>query len=326
MSEKTKHFTTAEVQAEILKTGRQHPVLVILDGKRTSRRFEIKKPEYSMGRDESCDMVLHDTNCSRVHAKLLYANFDRPDEAPRVLLSDQQSTNGCFVNGQKADTVELRTGDKLLVGRTLIGYFVWDDATLQAEDALLRSASTDGLTGLYNRGFFNNAIQKEFSRAERYKRPVSLALADLDRFKVFNEAHGQQAGDKVLHRIAELLASKARSNDLVCRYGGEEIAIILPETTLPGAVAQAKRLCALVRELQIAHGDTALKVTASFGVSEYEPWMTQADHLIKAADAALFKAKRDGRDCVRSNEGYSEENAPTDKIVVVEPVSAARGG
>lgn len=317
MSEKTTHFMAGELQAEILKSGRQHPVLVILDGKRTSRRFEVKKPEYSLGRDETCDMVLHDTNCSRVHAKLLHANFECAGEPPRVLLADQRSTNGCFVNGKKVDTVELRTGDKILVGKTLIGYFIWDDATLQAEDALLRSASTDGVTGLYNRGFFNNAIQKELSRAERYKRPASLVLVDVDRFKACNEEHGQAAGDKVLRRIAEVLSSHARSNDLVCRYGGDELAVILAETTLPGAVAQAKRMCGLIRELETPHEGTTLKVTASFGVSEYEPWMTTADHFIKAADAALYKAKRDGRDCVRSNEGYSEENAPTDRIAPV---------
>lgn len=311
---KTAVFAAEDVRAHVLGTGREHAVLVVLEGRRTSRRYEIKKPEYTVGRDDTCDLVLHDTNCSRVHAKFCFNNFDDCETRPKITLTDLQSTNGAFVNGNRVESAELKSGDKILVGKTLIGFFVWDDLTLKAEDSLLRSASTDGLTGLYNRGFFNHALTREFNRAVRYKRLLSLVLVDLDHFKQLNDAHGHTAGDRVLREIATLITNGSRGNDFVCRYGGEEIAILQPETALPGSMVHAQRLCTAIRALTIDHQGKQLHVSASFGIAEYEEWMRDPDHLLRAADSALYRAKREGRDCVFSHEGYTEEAAVTEPL------------
>ncbi|MBI4604489.1 MAG: GGDEF domain-containing protein [Planctomycetes bacterium] len=313
-SDKTILFHAEELRARGLGCGREHAVLIVLDERKTSRRYEIKKAECTAGRDETCDIVLQDSNCSRAHAKFVFANIDDATAPPRVAVHDLQSTNGTFVNGSSVGSAELKSGDKILVGRTLLGFFLWDDLTLKAEDALLRSASTDGLTGLYNRGFFNSALAKEFGRAARYKRPLSLILMDLDHFKALNDAHGHTAGDRALREVGALLLRESRAQDLPCRYGGEEVALLMPETGLPGAAAHAQRLRVAVRDLSVQAGEAALRFTASFGVAAFEDWMREPDHLLRAADMALYRAKREGRDRVATHEGYGEESAPTEPL------------
>lgn len=164
---------------------------------------------------------------------------------------------------------------------------------------LYAMAVTDGLTGLYVRRYFDLRLAEEFRAAERYRRLFSLMLFDIDHFKKFNDTYGHQTGDLVLKQFAILLQDNTRSADICCRYGGEEMAIILPETEGAEAAFLADKLCARVRENAFRDNEgNPLHVTTSIGVAGYHEVFTSPERMVAAADEALYEAKKGGRDRV----------------------------
>ncbi|MCK5681442.1 GGDEF domain-containing protein [bacterium] len=152
----------------------------------------------------------------------------------------------------------------------------------------------DSLTGLNNRRFFDEIMQKESERAERYNHPTSLIMLDLDYFKKVNDNFGHQTGDTVLKNLGKILLDEVRQSDTPCRYGGEEFAIILPETGLAEAQQIAERIRKAVARLAIVtHNNVHLKVTASLGIASTE--LNHTCDLLERADQALYCAKNRGR-------------------------------
>jgi diguanylate cyclase (GGDEF)-like protein len=163
---------------------------------------------------------------------------------------------------------------------------------------VVSQAATDSLTGLANRWSFDEELTLEWRRAERVGDSLALILLDLDNFKSVNDTHGHPAGDKVLRRVAETLATSIRQVDLAARYGGEEFAVIVPEADLEGAVALAERLRAAIESSRVElPGGERLVVTASFGVA-VKGDLPQAEELIAVADVALYESKRAGKNRV----------------------------
>jgi diguanylate cyclase (GGDEF)-like protein len=158
-------------------------------------------------------------------------------------------------------------------------------------------AITDGLTGLYNLRYFYEALEKEIQRSERYDRSVSLIILDIDDFKRYNDTYGHLAGDDLLVELARLMSKMTRRTDILARYGGEEFAIILPETETEGAVFAAERLLEKVRghRFLMQDGQTIGRITISLGVATYPDYVDSAKALVDAADKALLKAKRAGK-------------------------------
>lgn len=178
-------------------------------------------------------------------------------------------------------------------------------ANLKLRDALRMLALRDGLTGLYNRRYLEEALQRELSRATRSAKPFSLIMIDIDHFKRFNDKFGHDAGDFVLSTFARAIAGGIRSSDVACRYGGEELAIILPEAGAEGAAGRAEALRAAIRATVLSHrGQSLPGATASFGVASYPAHAANIEDLMKAADKALYLAKESGRDrvCVAGRE------------------------
>ena len=174
--------------------------------------------------------------------------------------------------------------------------------TLVDRTERLRVLSThDGLTSLYNRAYFDERLEQEVLRARRYKRPLSVVLADLDRFKDVNDHYGHIAGDAVLRRFAELLHDSVRRTDIVARYGGEEFAIILPETTVGGAMGKIAQLCAQMAEstIELPGGARRVRLTFSAGVAGMPGDGDRSETLITHADERLLQAKANGRVCVK---------------------------
>ena len=161
-----------------------------------------------------------------------------------------------------------------------------------------RLATIDPLTGILNRrSFFERAMQ-EFTRSRRYYTPLSLIMLDLDHFKKINDTFGHLIGDKALSEISRTCASQIRASDFVGRYGGEEFVVLLPETSLEGAMCIAQRLCDTIRDVTIESKQGLVSVTASVGVAELMEDYASLDALLEHADAALYRAKQAGRNRV----------------------------
>jgi diguanylate cyclase (GGDEF)-like protein len=160
-----------------------------------------------------------------------------------------------------------------------------------------RQAITDELTELANRRYFMETLETELRRAERFEEPLALVFADLDDFKRVNDRFGHHVGDEVLRAFADVVRKRVRAIDLAARLGGEEFAVLLLETDLNGAEALAESLRAAVAALEVRAGGVPVRVTASFGVAAY-PQTHSADELMTAADLALYRAKREGKNRV----------------------------
>lgn len=173
---------------------------------------------------------------------------------------------------------------------------------LQEKNALLSDlAKTDGLTGVFNNRHFQNALDKELSRAKRKNTQLALVLVDIDHFKKFNDEHGHQTGDFVLTEFCLVMEKCLREYDILARYGGEEFIIILPETSADEAAIVAEKLRAAVESALFKEETKLLRVTASFGISSVAPVQDEKYNksaLIKEADTALYDAKKRGRNQV----------------------------
>jgi diguanylate cyclase (GGDEF)-like protein len=181
-----------------------------------------------------------------------------------------------------------------------LAHWLAAQASIALENARLhraveQQAITDHLTGLANRRRFSESLSLEVSRAERFGGTLSLVLADLDDFKRVNDLYGHQVGDEVLRRFSEIMLESVREFDLAVRHGGEEFAVLLPETDLDGGVKLAERLVEALRGTRFTSrsGET-FSVTSSFGVSAY-PGSASAEQLMLAADRALYRAKKEGK-------------------------------
>lgn len=174
--------------------------------------------------------------------------------------------------------------------------------TKRFQDMLAARAQLDGLTGLWNRAYFDQRLADEVQAVRRYGRQLSLLLIDVDHFKRLNDGYGHPFGDQVLQRIGETLSSHGRAADAACRYGGEELAMILTETSGDGAMVVAERIRAAIEALDLRPKGKPVVVTASLGVSDAasqgERTVVTAATLVSDADAALYRAKGGGRNRV----------------------------
>ena len=168
--------------------------------------------------------------------------------------------------------------------------------TFKLLDLLAQKAQIDGLTGLYNRAFFDERWLQEHARNHRHGYALSLAMLDIDHFKSVNDAYGHAPGDRVLAAISRLLQSESRQNDLVCRYGGEEFALIMPDTGPEAALVLCERIRCGVPALEWDF-DHALRLTVSIGLAGSDQVsLLDAPSWVHVADQALYAAKREGRD------------------------------
>lgn len=173
-------------------------------------------------------------------------------------------------------------------------------ANLRLQETLRTQSLRDPLTGLFNRRYLEASLEREVMRAERRNLPLSVLMLDVDHFKRFNDTHGHEAGDALLSQFGALLARIVRSEDVACRYGGEEFTILLQETDSQQALTRAEEICAAVRELEVVHRRQTLgQVTVSIGIATLREHANSPDELLRVADRALYAAKHAGRDRAR---------------------------
>jgi diguanylate cyclase (GGDEF)-like protein len=217
--------------------------------------------------------ALDDTELLVIEADLVWRLIDQSNGVARNLL--------------RLLSFRIRAASALLRRRQKLGEFY------------RQLSMNDGLTGLYNRAWLNDMLPKLVATAQRSGAPLSLVMVDLDHFKRFNDTHGHPAGDEALRAAARVISAGLRPSDFAVRYGGEEMLVILPETSEPLATMVAERLCQRLRQAVI-FDDMRLPMphlTGSFGVALLEPEMEEPQ-LVAAADAALYRAKQAGRNRV----------------------------
>ena len=172
-------------------------------------------------------------------------------------------------------------------------------ANIRLREFLREQSMRDPLTGLFNRRFFEEFLIRELARAARKTRQVCMVLLDLDHFKLINDTFGHSAGDMVLRNVGPLLKTHVRESDVACRIGGEEFLLLLAELSLPTAVQRAEAIRKALREMSLTYEEHSLgPITASFGAAAYPDHGRTVESLFRAADAALYDAKRAGRDRV----------------------------
>lgn len=176
--------------------------------------------------------------------------------------------------------------------------------TKRYHDLLTTKARIDGLTGLWNRGYFDEQLSSEVSLLHRSARPVALLMVDIDHFKPVNDTHGHPFGDQVIQRVARTINNLSRDSDIACRYGGEEFCIILRDTGSDGAIALAERMREAIAALRFKSGAEFVSFTVSIGVSSSDSFKNRdsltGSELLEASDKALYAAKSNGRDRVES--------------------------
>jgi diguanylate cyclase (GGDEF)-like protein/PAS domain S-box-containing protein len=205
---------------------------------------------------------------------------------------------------------------QLRLASTASGQIALSLASLRLRETLRDQSIRDPLTGLFNRRFMEESLEREMQRAVRKNHPVSVLFVDLDHFKRFNDTFGHDAGDLVLRSVAELFRSLFRADDVICRYGGEEFGIILPESSAENAAIRANALREETKKLEIQYKNHALgRITLSIGVACFPEHGRTSEELLKAADQCLYESKSAGRDKVTVATRRSGEREMADKPV-----------
>ena len=189
-------------------------------------------------------------------------------------------------------------------------------ANLKLRELLRNQSIRDPLTGLYNRRYLEESLNRELHRANRTGRNVSLVMLDLDHFKHFNDTFGHQVGDILLKEVAGVIKSRVRAGDLACRYGGEEFSLILAEVDSEGTHRCVESIRDAIKHLSLHHrGQTLGTITVSAGIATYPAHGDNSEDLIHAADEALYRAKKAGRDCISVYEPLESSSNSADKTI-----------
>jgi len=273
---------------------RKRPCVTVLTGVASGQLYKLPPGEVVLGRAPDATIRIGDDGVSRHHARFRV-------ETGEIWIEDLRSRNGTFLNGKRVEQLTaLRDGDKIQVGRTTVLRFAYHDELDESfHETLLSSALRDPLTRLFNKRYFLDRLDRELKFARRHGTALSLLLVDLDHFKRVNDTHGHLAGDAVLANLASVLVRAVRNEDVVARFGGEEMAIILRAVALEPALLLADRLRRLVEQTVTHHDGHELRATASIGAAEYPSCRAETvEELIDAADRALYRAKGTGRNRV----------------------------
>lgn len=289
-SERTR---VTRIQQELPAPGGARPgdaCVIVIYGPELGKRMQLGTAPFEIGRSSKNDLFLDQESISRHHARITF-------DGTHYWVQDLNSTNGTFVNDEAVREQRLRDGDQLRIGRSILKFMTGENIEVHYHEEIYRLMTVDGLTQVFNRRYFNEALEREFNRSRRYERALSLILFDIDHFKHVNDTHGHLAGDQVLRQIAGAVKPKLRREDIFARTGGEEFGILLPEIALDGARLIAEKVRRIVEATPLRFEQLVIPCTISLGVAMLrdEP---SGEELYKHADVRLYEAKAGGRNRV----------------------------
>ncbi|HEU4401999.1 MAG TPA: GGDEF domain-containing protein [Candidatus Polarisedimenticolia bacterium] len=275
--------------------------LVVLQGTEIGRDFRLKRARTILGRDPESDIRLLDDLASREHARI-DLEWDEEQDAPVYVLVDLGSTNHTFLNSRRSETAELKDGDKIQIGETVLKFVLLDAIEARFHEEVRHRISYDRLTGLLTKESLYLAFENELKRCARYRLPLAVLMMDLDRFKRVNDKHGHQMGSHVLTEVGRLIRESIRMADVSARYGGEEFVSYLSETDAVGAYQAAERIRRAIEQEAFTLDDLTVQVTISIGVASFPDHGRDIKSLVARADRALYRAKEEGRNriCVET--------------------------
>lgn len=265
---------------------------IIIEGEQIGKVFNLTKNHNIIGRSEDADIHLNSPTVSRKHAQILINNDN-------IFILDLNSSNGTYVNGKRVTKAQLHEGDIFSIGTYKIKLISLSQHDTEFFRRLKENAEKDALTGLYNKSSITKILETMLTEAKYTKQLVSIAMIDIDFFKIINDKYGHLAGDAVLRDITKLFSSQLRSSDKIGRFGGEEFLLVFNNTPIQDASIICERLRKTIEGTDFFYEDKKINVTISVGLTSNETKrIDNAESLIKIADEKLYMAKKNGRNCV----------------------------
>jgi len=269
-----------------------HASLVVIHGERLGERVRLGDEPLTVGRGAENGLQLGEASVSRRHCEIVR-------DGERFRIRDLGATNRTYLNDQPIIEAWLADGDHVTVGQTILKFVGPANLEARYHAEVHQRTILDTLTGLHNRRYFLDMLDREIARFDRHSRAFSVAILDIDHFKPINDALGHIGGDDILRDLGRLLRQRVRRNDIAARIGGEEFALLLPETPLEQGAELAEHLRRAVAEHPFRGEDKPVAMTVSAGVAEWVKAMHSASDILRAADRALYEAKGAGRNRVK---------------------------
>ena len=295
MSEWKTRITKVQVVKPNVDGGEGCLVLIYPPGPEMGKRWPLGTDEIVLGRGSDCDIQIDRDSVSRRHARIFRVS-------DQWFVEDLGSTNGSYINDVPIQRSPLRDSDFVKIGSAIFKFLSGSGIEANYHEEIYRMTIIDGLTGAHNKRYMIEFLEREMARCARYERPLSLLMFDLDHFKKINDTHGHLTGDYVLKEMSRRLLGRIRKEELLCRYGGEEFAAVLPETSHEGAMQFAEVIRGLVESEPFEYEGDRFQVTISIGVATLDgdgsQRMQDPTEFLKIADENLYKAKHGGRNRV----------------------------
>ncbi len=275
-----------------LRPAHRSACMVVIHGEGLGRRADIGAAPVLVGRSQEADLVIVHRSVSREHCRIWR-------EGNSYRIRDLGATNATRVNEARIerDTI-LADGDQVTVGESILKFISQDSVEARYHEEIYQLATHDALTDLNNRRHFIELADNEIARATRHGRALSLCILDVDLFKPVNDRYGHISGDEVLRQIAGLLREQVRNDDIAARIGGEEFALLLPESDAEAARVFADRLREVIAATLFSPGGEPQHITVSIGIAALAENRDTRPTLMAAADTALYRAKSEGRNRV----------------------------
>jgi diguanylate cyclase (GGDEF)-like protein len=273
------------------RSGPRSACVVVIHGEGLGKRADIEDRRVVVGRSQEADLHIPHKSVSRQHCEIWR-------DGDNYRIRDMGATNCTQVNDQAVNEGPLEDGDHITLGESILKFISHSSVEARYHEEVYQLATHDALTELYNRRHFVELVDKEIARAQRHGRPLVMCIIDVDLFKPVNDQYGHGAGDGVLRQLAALVRRFVRGEDVAARIGGEEFAVLLPESDLASARQFAERLREEVANEVFVLGGEPKRITISIGIAALADGRADRGALMKAADEALYRAKDEGRNRV----------------------------
>lgn len=297
LAPETVKLNVEEVRDSIARAQRKQAALVVLQGSESEigTHIMLDRP-VTLGRDPKAELTLQDEGISRRHCRIA---FDKDKSA--FFIEDLGSTNGTLLNGKRLHApTKLEAGDRIYLGACVVKFTYSDALEVGYHAQMDVLVGTDDLTGLIAKRRFDAAFVRAVEEARRMRAPLAVMMLDLDGLKQINDTHGHPVGAHTIAEVGKVIGKVVSPHGAACRFGGDEFAAFLPNLKKRAALEVGETIRALVAGHRFEKDGVVVRPTISIGVSAYPDDGASAEVLLRHADQALYRAKKTGRDRVRT--------------------------